>query len=467
MTKRRVVLIIVVCFILYLSFYQLGKAPLENWDEAWYGEATKEMLRTKDFIVLHWNHNVWLDKPPLYIWLSTLFSSMFGLSEFSLRLTSAISGAIIMLLVVVYSYRNYGVIPSALAFSAIAFNNLFLWRTRSGNIDVFVALLIFVSYFLTLSKQKYKYPLLGIVFASIYLTKASLVLFPVIIFLVYEFLYNRKKILHIYKEYIKLFLLFFSLAGIWLLLGYFKVGHEFLTYYLFNSDQGVADLMKFNPDYISYAYYSLQRRFFWVFLLGTIFAIISIKKPQNFLLLCYSWLLLLQLSFTERSNNWYLIPSIPFWALLIAYGTERFLVLVRKNIIVIVVILLLSSYVSYKTFVGNIMPLLDHPATSGQTESSNMIKQLTKSDEVIVRLDYLYPATIYYADRKVLASPDGLVSTNSFWITRNDLIQAVSQKKIKWLVGPDAAVQAFQKQASMVKFTVIKVNSEDTILEVL
>jgi len=35
------------------------------------------------------------------------------------------------------------------------------------------------------------------------------------------------------------------------------------------------------------------------------------------------------------------------------------------------------------------------------------LNRLTKDGNVVVRLDHLYPTTVYYTDRRVLASPDG------------------------------------------------------------
>lgn len=458
-------------FVVYLAFFNLGKAPLENWDEAWYAEVTKQILRTKEFIVLSWNHAVWLDKPPMYMWISALVSSFIGLSEFSMRFISALSGVIIVMLVVWYSQKKFGLVPALLAFLSLALNNVFVWRMRSGNIDVFVTLLILLTYFVLISKHKYKYkyPLLGLLFAFIYLTKASLVMFPLSIFLLHELIFERNKILKQYREYFKLFFIFFLLPGIWLLLGYMKVGATFSDYYLFNSDQGVAttSFMKFNTAYIMHAYYSLQRRFFYVFIFGTLFAIRYIKDSKIFLLLLYSIALLLQLSFTEKDNNWYLIPSIPFWSMLIAYGVYHIIKIFKKNKILVGIILVLSIYISYRTLMINILPILDSSSTVKQTESSKALNKLTKSDDIIVRLDHLYPTTIYYTDRKVLASPEGNVETKNKWISRSDLIKVMQQKKIRWFVGTNKEVETFKRQVNDLKIRLIRINDEEVIGEIL
>src|SRR5579871_1601836 len=101
-----IILLILIVFAFSICFYQLGKAPLDNWDEAWYGEITKTMLKSKNFIIPIWNGSPLYEKPPLYMWISAFFSLFFGLNEFSLRLTSAISGFIIICGTVGYSYKK-------------------------------------------------------------------------------------------------------------------------------------------------------------------------------------------------------------------------------------------------------------------------------------------------------------------------------------------------------------------------
>src|SRR5436305_2075003 len=119
----------------FICFYKLGSFYLENWDEGFYAQATKEMLAAKDFLIPHWNGLIYLDKPPLNFWLNSVFSSVLGLSEFSVRLTSALSGFAVILIVAFYAYKNWGALSAILAFSTIALNNLFIWRSRTGNLD--------------------------------------------------------------------------------------------------------------------------------------------------------------------------------------------------------------------------------------------------------------------------------------------------------------------------------------------
>ena len=298
----KIVLLFLGIFAFYTIFNNLGGPTLENWDEAWYGQMAKEMSVSKEFIIPRWNYDYLLDKPPMYLWTTVFFSFFFGLSEFTIRLTSAVSGFVIILIVLLYTYKKWGFAPSLIAFSTIMFNNIFIWRVRSGNIDVFLTLLIFLSYFLILSKRKSRFILLGILFACIYLTKASIVLFPLSIFILHEGFFRRKEIKNNVKEYLKLIAIFIGASGFWLLLGYIKMGSEFVNYFLFKSDQEVSsiNIFKLKTDYLDYVYYSLQRRYYYVFIVGLIILVTKIRNSSNFLIILFATSLLVLLSFTEK-----------------------------------------------------------------------------------------------------------------------------------------------------------------------
>lgn len=465
----KVLFVLALCVISYIALYQLGKAPMENWDEAWYADATRNMLQTKEFFVLYWNESLWLDKPPMYIWFSALISSVIGLSEFSLRLTSALSGIIVVMLTAWFAYRNYGLVPAFLAFVTLAFNNVFIWRMRSGNLDLLATVLIFLVFLVQVSKWKYKYPVLGLLFACIYLTKASLVILPLAIFVLHELLFERKAIGKQYKEYLKLGLIGISLPAIWLVFGSLQIGSTFASYYLFRSDQGVASisLYKFNVDYIMYTYYALQRRFAFVMIIGILFAIRYIKDPKVFLMLLYGCALIVQLSFTERSNNWYLLPAMPFWSLLIAYGTYHMLKLFKNNIVIASLLVVITTVLAYRTYTINILPILDSAANISQMESSKTLRDLSKEGETVVRLDHLYPTTVYYSERRVISSPEGSSDTRGYWIARTELEKRLQRKTLKWIVGTHNDIESFQASVSEVKFKLRKINNEESILEVL
>ena len=69
----------------------LGHKPLAEWDEGIYAEVSREML-SRGWLVPHWNGQVWLEKPPLLLWITAIFFKLFGVHEFWARAGSALSG---------------------------------------------------------------------------------------------------------------------------------------------------------------------------------------------------------------------------------------------------------------------------------------------------------------------------------------------------------------------------------------
>jgi 4-amino-4-deoxy-L-arabinose transferase-like glycosyltransferase len=68
----------------------LGHNRLTDWDEGVYAQVSREML-SSGWLVPHWNQLTWIDKPPLTCWITALFFKLFGVSELTARLGSALS----------------------------------------------------------------------------------------------------------------------------------------------------------------------------------------------------------------------------------------------------------------------------------------------------------------------------------------------------------------------------------------
>jgi hypothetical protein len=269
------------------------------------------------------------------------------------------------------------------------------------------------------------------------------------------------------KEYLKVLGIFTLISGIWLFLGYLQAGSPFLNYFLFSSDQDVSkmSLAHFKWDYWSYAFYALQRRFFYLFVLGIAALIWKIKKRENFIILVYSVALLFQLSFTERNNNWYLIPSMPFWSLAVAYAVFTLGSFLKdKKYVFYIPLLLVSLYISAKTFKVNITPILFTETNLNHVQTAKKIKTLTKENDVIVRMDHLFPSTIYYSDRKVISSPVDARTVGIFQ-SRDDVAAGIRAGKYKWLLGIKTDLDSFISKYS-IKTEKTAVNAEEEIVHV-
>ena len=79
---------------LVLFAFSLGNSTLWDQDEARYTQIAREILQTGDFITMHHNGTAWFVHPPLWMWLVALTGRLFGFSEFTARIWSAIFGAL-------------------------------------------------------------------------------------------------------------------------------------------------------------------------------------------------------------------------------------------------------------------------------------------------------------------------------------------------------------------------------------
>lgn len=434
----------------YVCFFRLGTYRLENWDEAWYADMMRNVLRTGNLAVMYWNKFPLLDKPPLYIWLGSLTSLLFGLNEFAFRLPSAVAGFCTIILVTKYSARRWGLLAAIIAFGTLALNNVFMWRVRTANLDAVVTFLITLVFFLSVSSSKKKYVALGFLFALIFLAKASLVVMPIALFLASEIIYEYKHVLSRIPHYVLMFLIPIGVCGLWLYAGNAQLGERFADYYLFHSDQNVAriTLSNFKTDYVLFAYYALQRRFIYPFILGIILLLWNIKKKESFLLITFSTALLFLLSFTERKNNWYLMPAMPFWSLVIGYGISETIRFFKKNVrvqsAIIAGVLCVSGYIFFKTFTVNIQSLIYTSGTEDQAAAALYIQKSSRTDDTVIRTDQLYPTTIYYSGLKTYAF-DPNADLSNIGIGTSGLRSFLKSNKALWFSGTASDIDNLKK----------------------
>ena len=77
-------------YILY--FWHLGSYPLLPPNEGLYAQIAREMNQTGDYLTPHLNHLRYYEKPPLFYWCTAAAFRLFGETEFAARLTSATAG---------------------------------------------------------------------------------------------------------------------------------------------------------------------------------------------------------------------------------------------------------------------------------------------------------------------------------------------------------------------------------------
>ncbi|MGH9870971.1 MAG: ArnT family glycosyltransferase [Pyrinomonadaceae bacterium] len=103
LAKRGTVLLFLAIVAFY--FYGLGQLPLVGPDEPRYAQVAREMFLRHDLITPTLGGHTWFEKPALLYWMMILSFKLFGVTEWSARLPSAISGVLTVAAVFVVGRR--------------------------------------------------------------------------------------------------------------------------------------------------------------------------------------------------------------------------------------------------------------------------------------------------------------------------------------------------------------------------
>ncbi len=131
---------------LILFWIGLGAYPLAEPDEARNGEIAREMVVDGNWFPPTLNGRVRYQKPPLYYWVSAIFSKWFSSYEFGVRVVSALSATLLALLVLIWGEKMWGNgWPSALAL--VSFLMVFAYA-RIGRMDMLLSLFVAAAVFM-------------------------------------------------------------------------------------------------------------------------------------------------------------------------------------------------------------------------------------------------------------------------------------------------------------------------------
>ncbi|MFN6946238.1 MAG: ArnT family glycosyltransferase [Cytophagaceae bacterium] len=135
--------ILLLAGIFFIPF--LGNVHLFDWDEVNFAESAREMIVTGNYSRVQINFTPFWEKPPLFFWMQTTCMHIFGINEFSARLPNAIGG-IVTLLLLFFLGRKFFNIRFGI-FWALAYAGSFLphFYFKSGIIDPWFNLFIFLS----------------------------------------------------------------------------------------------------------------------------------------------------------------------------------------------------------------------------------------------------------------------------------------------------------------------------------
>lgn len=397
-------ILLFIFFSLLLNF-KLGNGSLEPWDEAWYAEISRNVVRN-NILILKTNGSPYIDHPPLGFWIEGLFFKLFGESEYIARLPSTILGSLTIVLVFLLGCKFSGV-KTGLSAALILFTcRWFLLRSRTGNLELLLIFMQSLSIYLSWDAKKIRNIYLSWFILGLSLlakTLVSLTLLPLLIYNTIVFAKNHK----LYVKNILIIILFFGLpTGIWYVFNIAIFGKWFLERNIYTVALREGDTNGLALNNISSTLLLLRsviHRWYTPFLLSYIFSFILFFKNLNIRrLLVYFTFMFIPYVISSKTKSWHIIPvTIPI-ALLISDFLSEFSKKFAKysqyvHFFILIAIISVAS-LSFKEYIPEAYGKNSTP--SDQKVIGDLIKNLP-GPLYLNAYNNLEPTVIYYSDRQV------------------------------------------------------------------
>jgi hypothetical protein len=239
---RTSLFITLIALLFFVPF--LGGVHLFDWDEINFAEIAREMVISDDYLRPQMDFEYFTEKPPMFMWFQALSMHLFGVGEFASRFPNAIAGVVTLLLLFHFGKRIYNrrfaLIWVAAYFGSILPHLYF----RSGIIDPWFNLFIFLGIYhlilfhwkkdhekgITLARSKWFYLILAAVFTGCgILVKGPVALLVTLITLGTYWLYAKLRFYINVKE-ISVYLLFVLItSAVWFAIITLMYGDKFIV----------------------------------------------------------------------------------------------------------------------------------------------------------------------------------------------------------------------------------------------
>jgi 4-amino-4-deoxy-L-arabinose transferase-like glycosyltransferase len=143
LSTRNITLLVAVAIAL-LFFWGLGSVPFLSVNEARRAVTVREMREAGSWLLPYMNGDLYLSKPPFFYWAGLVSTAVLGsLSEWSVRLPSALAAALCCLGTYLYGVRQAGRQVGLFAVVFLAANGAFSLFARRSEIEMLLTLLCF------------------------------------------------------------------------------------------------------------------------------------------------------------------------------------------------------------------------------------------------------------------------------------------------------------------------------------
>ncbi len=142
---------------LCVALFDTHALPLIDRDEGRYAEGAREMLASGDWLVPRLFGVPYLEKPPLFFWLTAASCGFVGVDELGARLASALAAAVGVIATGLFARKAFGRRAGLLAAAVLATSGLFLVLARVVVTDMLFSALVagaLMSWFVAETKKR-------------------------------------------------------------------------------------------------------------------------------------------------------------------------------------------------------------------------------------------------------------------------------------------------------------------------
>lgn len=296
-----------------LFFYKLGQSSLVSWDEAWYASIARNILLSGDIFNLTFNGKPYLDHPPAGFWFMAIFFKLFGINEFTARFPSAILGFLSIIMIYLLGKKLFNKVVGVSSAVALPSAFWFLYRARSGNLDIVLTFMFLLTIFLALKvndNKKYLIPF-SISLTCVFLAKtgAPLTIIPVLLIIFW------KKWKYSFKDILIPLGIFLTPLSYWFL-SQLITDSNFLNRYLQIGLPGVTTDTSYLNNFKQikeYLHFGIGK-WFWPSIVSIFLGLFLFQK--RFLILSVFFItFFLPFIFSSKGHIWHLVPLHPIMIL--------------------------------------------------------------------------------------------------------------------------------------------------------
>ncbi|MCL5784310.1 MAG: glycosyltransferase family 39 protein [Patescibacteria group bacterium] len=420
-----------------LFFYKLGQSSLGSWDEAWYADTARTVVKTGDLFHLKFNGNPFFEHPPGGIWITAVVFKLFGISEFTDRLPSAVLGIFSLYLMYFLGKTLFNRVVGFSSALALCSSFWFLSRARSGNLDIPLTFFLLLTLYLALRASKNRRFFVPF-FISLAFTVSIKSLLPFAILPALLMIFWKNKIYKL-KDYLLAFAAMLSIYITWVIVQYFD--NPFLVQrHFFHSLRGSSVGNNFlNSFQLFYTYlHNGIGKWYWPGLAGILTGLI-LRQKRFLILIVFFISYAVPFLFSKELQIWHLIPLHRLMILLF-FGTAYVVILkvsVKLNIqklsaLTGLLILAFSFYYSFIQLRAAWYQFIDIPRYI--SDEDILSRQAAKYEGRIILDGDFDPAGAFYSGRVVrkLSEP----SMKKFFETDNNFLLITNTWRLDGVIDP-------------------------------